>query len=74
MTAAGHHAALFAPLPHDIKTLVQIVQGLMLHIFWAQRYGVQAPALRQAERQLRPLSRKLERIVELDPRPRMVPF
>lgn len=57
------------PLPHDVKTLVQIVQGLMIHIFWAERYGVQLPTSRQAELQLRPLSRKLERIRQLDSRP-----
>lgn len=69
MTAAGRRADLLAPLPHDIKALVQIVQGLMIHVFWAERYGVQVAASRQAELQLRPLSGKLERILELDSRP-----
>lgn len=69
MTTAGHRADLLDPLPHDIKALVQIVQGLMIHVFWAERYGIQLPASRQSELQLRPLFRKLERIVELDVRP-----
>lgn len=69
LTAAGSRADLLDPLPHDIKALVQIVQGLMIHVFWAERYGVQVSTSRQAELQLRSLSRKLERILELDSRP-----
>ncbi len=69
MTTAGHRAHLLEPLPHDIKALVQIVQGLMIHVFWAARYGTQVTPSRQGELQLRPLARKLERIVELDSRP-----
>jgi hypothetical protein len=48
---------------------VRVVQGLMIHVFWARRYGVELDEARQSEVQIRPLSAKLERIVELDPRP-----
>ncbi len=69
MTDPGSHAALLDSLPGDLQSLCRIVQGVMIHTFWAGRYGVQLPADRQAELQLRPVSRKLERILELDPRP-----
>lgn len=69
MTAPGPHAALFDRLPRDIAGLVACVQGLMLHVFWAQRYGVQLDEARQGEVQIRPVERKLARILELDSRP-----
>ena len=37
--------------------------------FWADRYGLELDEARQSEVQIRPLSAKLERIAELDPRP-----
>jgi hypothetical protein len=69
MTDPKEHAALFAGLPHDVASLVKIVQGLMLHIFWAERYGAQLSEERKQEVQIRPVNRKLERILELDDRP-----
>jgi len=41
----------------------------MIHIFWAEQYGVQLAGPRRDEVQLRSVARKLERIIELDPRP-----
>lgn len=66
MTDPGEHAGLFNQLPTDISRLVEVVQGLLLHIFWAERYGVTLPEERQREVQLRPVSAKLARIQELD--------
>ncbi len=69
MTAPGALAALLDPLPADVATLTRVVQGLLIHIFWARRYGVELDETRQQEVQIRALAPKLERIVELDPRP-----
>ena len=69
MTRPGAYANLLDDLPHDVGRLREVVQGLMLHIFWAERYGVRLAEERQAEVQLRPVERKLARIVELDARP-----
>jgi len=69
MTSAGSHAGLLESLPHDIDSLCQVVQGLLIHIFWAEHYGVPQAALRRDEVQLRFVSQKLQRIIELDPRP-----
>ena len=69
MTEPGPMAALLNDLPTDLGELVRVVQGLMIHVFWARRYGVELDEARQSEVQIRPLSAKLERIVELDPRP-----
>jgi hypothetical protein len=40
MTNPGPSANLYSDLPSDIPTLVQIVQGLMVHVFWGERYGL----------------------------------
>ncbi len=69
MTAAGALAVLLDPLPAGVAALRDIVQGLLIHIFWARRYGVELDETRQQEVQIRALASKLERIVELDPRP-----
>jgi hypothetical protein len=62
-------APLLDDLPTGVGELVRVVQGLLIHIFWAGRYGLALDEARQSEVQIRPLSAKLERIVELDPRP-----
>ncbi len=68
-TSPSHHAPLFANLPTDVASLVKVVQGLMVHIFWAEAYGLKLSEQRQAEVQLRPVVAKLDRTLELDPRP-----
>lgn len=40
MTDPGEHAGLLDDLPTEIPALCQAVQGLLLHIFWAERYGM----------------------------------
>ena len=69
MTESGALAVLLDPLPAGVAALRDIVQGLLIHIFWARRYGVELDETRQQEVQIRALAPKLERIVELDARP-----
>jgi hypothetical protein len=69
MTSPGSRASLLDGLPSDLDALCRVVQGLLLHIFWAEAYGVQLSEERKSEVQLRSVARKLERILELDPRP-----
>ena len=68
-TQVGEHAALFDELPADVGALCRVVQGLMIHVFWAERYGLRIPDERMGELQLRPVSPKLDRILALEPRP-----
>ena len=65
----GTYASLFDDLPTSIYDLVRIVQGVTIHVFWAERYGVKHTPERQAEVQLRTMPRRLERTLGLDPRP-----
>lgn len=69
MTDPQEHAGLFEGLPTDISALVQVVQGLLLHVFWAERYGVTLPEERKQEVNIRAVSHILARIQELDARP-----
>jgi hypothetical protein len=69
MTDPGGYTKLFETLPTEISRLVQVVQGLLLHVFWAERYGEALSEARKQEVQLRPVAVKLARIQELDDRP-----
>jgi hypothetical protein len=40
MTDPKKYASLFEGLPTTIPALCQVVQGLLIHIFWAERYGL----------------------------------
>ncbi len=62
-------ASLFERLPTDIPSLCKVVQGLLIHIFWAERYGEQLSDERRQQVQLRHVARTLARIRELDNRP-----
>lgn len=69
MTDPGEYTASLRALPEDLPTLVKTVQGLMLHVFWAERYGVQLSEERKSEVQIRPIRRMLNRLLAIDPRP-----
>lgn len=69
MTDPHRFAHLFDRLPTDLPGLVKAVQGLMLHIFWAERYGMSLSDERKQEVQTRSVVPKLARIVELDRHP-----
>lgn len=68
----GARGDLLADLPTEPRALCEAVQGLMLHVFWAERYGVSLSEERKAEVQLRAVARQLSRLVEIDGRPLIV--
>src|SRR5574338_363707 len=67
ITGPGPYAELYADLPADLPSLVKVVQGLMVHVFWAERYGLSLSDERKDEVQLRTMERRLARTIELDP-------
>ena len=69
MTEPGLYADLYDNLPSDIPSLVKIVQGLLVHVFWGERYGLNLSDERKAEVQFRSMERRLARTLELDPNP-----
>lgn len=73
MTHPGSYAHLYDDLPSDVPSLVEVVQGLIVHVFWAERYGLTLTETRKAEVQLRTMERRLARTLALDPRPLTTP-
>lgn len=71
-TDPGRYAALFNGLPRDVASLVKILQGVLLHIFWAERYGVKLGDERKGEVNLRRVEAQLARLLELDDQPLIV--
>jgi len=69
MTNPDTRANLFDSLPNQIDQLCRVVQGLMIHVFWAERYGVTIPPDRYEELQYRKVAQKLNRIMEINSRP-----
>ncbi|HEX6268719.1 MAG TPA: transglutaminase family protein [Anaerolineales bacterium] len=73
MTNPGPYAHLYTDLPSNVPALVEMVQGLMVHVFWAERYGLDLSEERKAEVQLRSMERRLARMLELEPSPLTIP-
>jgi hypothetical protein len=70
ITESGKYGALFRDLPDDIPSLCRIIQGLLLHFGWTERYGVQLNNDRfNRDANLRKVSKQLKRIIELDDKP-----
>jgi hypothetical protein len=65
----GLYAACFDALPQDLPALVESIQGLMLHLHWAERYGITLNQTRQAESNLRTLEERLQKILNLQDTP-----
>lgn len=69
MTSFGPWSIEFESLPRTPAALVEVVQGLLVHVFWAERYGLKLSKVRTEEVQLRSVQEMIGRLRELDPRP-----
>ncbi len=69
LTDLSNYAGQVADLPADPAKLVPIIQGLLIHAFWLERYGVALAAERKLEPGIRPLPLKLAKLLEVDERP-----
>lgn len=69
MTDPKEQTSLLDGLPTDIAALCQVVQGALVHIFWAERYGLILSDERKQEVELRTVPQMLARLQELDDRP-----
>ena len=73
MTAPGQRAALFEPLPDDIADLVAVVQGLVVHEFWAHAYGLSLSDDDRTTVHIRRVADVLDQVVSRDDRPLTAP-
>jgi Transglutaminase-like superfamily len=73
MTGLPEAAEAMGGLPDDPAEIAPVVQGLILHAFWAEAYGVDLPPERVGELQTRSAAAMVRRILELDARPLIEP-
>jgi excinuclease ABC subunit A len=73
ITHPRDYAQLFDPLPHDMSSLVSIVQNLLVHDAWANHYNLTVSSVRRKELFLRTIPEMLAQILVLDPSPLTVP-
>jgi hypothetical protein len=66
MTGPGEHAALFDGLPASLPRLVAVVQGMLLHMHWAEAYGVTLTDERKHEASIRPVDEIVGQLLALD--------
>ena len=69
MTDAGDYQSYLDDTPCTVADLCRLLQGVMIHVFWADQYGVQLTDERREEVQLRTTTARLKRILELDVQP-----
>ncbi len=65
----GQYSSTFDGLPTDVPGLCEVVQGLLVHPYWAPVYGWTIAKEREEDLQLRLISLILGRILELDGQP-----
>lgn len=66
ISAPGRFAHLLEELPVNIDKLCSAVQGVLIHVFWAERYGVNLPDTRSNEVNMRHVDRIIGCIQELE--------
>jgi hypothetical protein len=68
MTRITEYSRMLGDLPSNVPQLCEVVQGIMLHVFWAEAYGVKLTEGRKKEVNLRRVEDMLAGIAELDGR------
>ncbi len=69
VTDPGVYRELLNDLPDDIPSLCRAIQGLLLHRWWTEQYGVTISEAQKEEIKIRKLTRQLKRILELEDSP-----
>jgi hypothetical protein len=69
ITDPKEYSFMLNGLPNEISRLCQIVQGTLIHIFWAERQGAKLPENRKNEVNIRRISQKLALIRKMNNRP-----
>jgi hypothetical protein len=69
MTDAGKYAGLIDGLPGDAAGVARVVQGLLIHEFWADAYGVTLPDEDRDRVNLRRVEQVLEAVTSRDDGP-----
>jgi hypothetical protein len=67
MTDLTRHQDLLAGLPSGLPDLVKVVQGTLIHVFWAERCGRTLSDAEKVTLNVRPVSEKLTILKQEDP-------
>lgn len=73
LSDAAINATMLDGLPDDVAGIVRCVQQNLLHVFWAERYGVTLDDERRAAVQIRTAAERLRQIHAHNPAPLTVP-
>lgn len=69
MTFGGEYVAMLDKLPNDVGELTRIIQGLVIHEYAAEYYGVKILDERRSESHIRSVERMLDRLLAIDSQP-----
>lgn len=69
ITDPGEFSEMFTGLPNGVEEIVEVIQGLFLHVFWASEYGVTLSELQKQHVQSRKVSKILSVLNSLDKSP-----
>ena len=69
MSTPGRYLESITALPRDVGSLIQIIQGLLLHADWAAEYGLDATKLSVTARKTLPMAERLYDVLLRDGRP-----
>jgi len=69
ITDPGRFAGLFKNLPSEVSQLRDIIQGLLIHVFWADRYGEKLSEDRIAAVSIRHVENLLAKLQEIETEP-----
>lgn len=69
LTQLEEHAAVVDDLPASLPTLVEVVQGMLLHMHWAERYGLRLTEERKEEANTRPVEQIVHHVLVMDDAP-----
>jgi hypothetical protein len=72
MTDPGDYASLLEDLPPNIAGLCEIVQNNLIHIFWAERYGIELTEEQKQTVNIRHIADKLALIYSVNANPLVV--
>ncbi|HOE65484.1 MAG TPA: transglutaminase-like domain-containing protein [Candidatus Hydrogenedentes bacterium] len=73
ITDPGPFAHLYQGLPHDAPALCAMLQGLLIHVFHAKKYGFLVPEDRMQEVQIAETAALLPALLAHDPAPFWIP-
>ncbi len=69
VTDPEKYIPLYDVLPDDVASLCKVIQGLLLHRWWIDQYGVNISEEQKEEIKIRKMTRQLKRILELNNSP-----